>query len=28
VVNELINTRLVARLARAAGTENQEEYKR
>lgn len=28
VVNELINTRLVARLARAAGTQDQEEYKR
>lgn len=28
VINELVNTRLVARLARSAGTQDQEEYKR
>ena len=28
VINELINTRLVARLARSAGTQDSEEYKR
>ncbi len=28
VINELVNTRLIARLARSAGTQDQEEYKR